>query len=136
VDTRELLERLEAEGGDATAALAWVAVQGVDLDAEELAAARRRALLVLASGGDPRRDLEPDSRAVSGRQGSSGVRRTTPESSSRAASTSSMVRRSVFTRRSSHLAGRPAHATGGGLRTCTEQPGGLAPRIVPCTRSY
>jgi hypothetical protein len=64
VETRELLERLEAEGGQATAALAWVAAQGVAFDPDELAASRRRALLLLASGGDPRRDLEPDSRAV------------------------------------------------------------------------
>ena len=55
---------MEAEGGDPTAALAWIAMQSVELDAGELAAARRRALLLLASGGDPRRDLDPDSRAV------------------------------------------------------------------------
>jgi len=66
METREVLERLEAEGGEQTAALAWLAVQGVELDPGELSAARRRALLVLASGGDPRRDLEPDSRAVAG----------------------------------------------------------------------
>jgi len=64
VETRELLERLEAEGAEPTAALAWVAMQSVELDPGELSAARRRALLLLASGGDPRRDLEPDSRAV------------------------------------------------------------------------
>jgi hypothetical protein len=64
VETRELLERLEAEGGEQTAALAWVAMQSVELDPGELSAARRRALLLLASGGDPRRDLEADSRAV------------------------------------------------------------------------
>jgi hypothetical protein len=64
VDTRQLLERLEAEGGEPTAALAWVAMQSVKLDPAELAAARRRALLLLASSGDPRRDLDPDSRAV------------------------------------------------------------------------
>src|SRR4051794_41799853 len=66
METRELLERLEAEGGEATAALAWVAAQGVAFDQAELGAARRRALLLLASGGDPRRELEPDSRAVAG----------------------------------------------------------------------
>jgi len=66
VEARELLERLEEEGGEPTAALAWVAMQSVELDPAELAAARRRALLLLASGGDPRRDLEPDSRAVGG----------------------------------------------------------------------
>lgn len=60
-----MLERLEGAGGEPTAAVAWVAMQSVELDAGELAAARRRALLLLASGGDPRRDLEPDSRAAS-----------------------------------------------------------------------
>ena len=64
MDTRELLERLEAEGGEQTAALAWVAMQSVELEPGDLSAARRRALLLLASGGDPRRDLDPDSRAV------------------------------------------------------------------------
>jgi hypothetical protein len=64
VETRELLERLEAEGGEPVAALAWVAVQRVAIDPDELSAARRRALLLLASGGDPRRDLDPDSSAV------------------------------------------------------------------------
>lgn len=44
--------------------LAYLAVQEIDLDEDELNAARRRALLVLASGGDPRRELDVDSRAV------------------------------------------------------------------------
>jgi len=66
METRKLLERLETEGGEPIAALAWVAVQAVEIDRDELSAARRRALLLLASGGDPRRDLEPDSRAVAG----------------------------------------------------------------------
>jgi hypothetical protein len=64
VDVRTVLEELEQGGGDPTAALAYVAVQSVDLDQAELLASRRRALLLLASGGDPRRDLDPDSRAV------------------------------------------------------------------------
>jgi hypothetical protein len=34
------------------------------IPADELNAARRRALLVLAAGGDPHRDLEPGSPAV------------------------------------------------------------------------
>lgn len=66
VETRHFLERLDAEEGEPTPALAWLAMQSVELDPGELAAARRRALLVLASGGDPRRDLEPDSTAVAG----------------------------------------------------------------------
>jgi hypothetical protein len=64
VETRALLERLEEEGGEPTAALAWLAVQDVDIAPDELSAARRRSMLLLASGGDPRRELEPDGRAV------------------------------------------------------------------------
>jgi hypothetical protein len=44
--------------------LAYVAGQDVELDLDELAGARRRALLLLASGGDPHRELELDGRAV------------------------------------------------------------------------
>ena len=59
-----MLEALEGEGGDPTPALAWLAAHQLELDSDELGAARRRALLLLASGGDPRRQLDPDSRAV------------------------------------------------------------------------
>jgi hypothetical protein len=59
------MELLEEGGGDLEPQLAYVAVQSVDLDEEELRAARRRAMLVLASGGDPRRELEPGGRPVS-----------------------------------------------------------------------
>jgi hypothetical protein len=44
--------------------LAYVAGRDVELDADELSAARRRAVLLLAAGGDPHRDLELDGRAV------------------------------------------------------------------------
>ena len=44
--------------------LAYVAAQLLALDEAELAAARRRALFVLAAGGDPHRELELDSPAV------------------------------------------------------------------------
>jgi hypothetical protein len=44
--------------------LAFIAGQRVELDADELSGARRRALLVLAAGGDPHRRLELDDRAV------------------------------------------------------------------------
>jgi hypothetical protein len=44
--------------------LTFIAGQGVELDADELSGARRRALLVLAAGGDPHRRLELDDRAV------------------------------------------------------------------------
>ena len=61
---RDVLRQLEDQPGDATPALAWLAAQKLDLSGGELSAARRRALLLLASGGDPRRELDPDSRAV------------------------------------------------------------------------
>jgi hypothetical protein len=60
-----LLGRLEAgELGDPLPVLAYVAGQRVELPEGQLAAARRRALLVLASGGDPHRELDIDAPAV------------------------------------------------------------------------
>ena len=44
--------------------VAWIAGQSVDVDAHELRAALRRALLLLAAGGDPRREPQLDGRAV------------------------------------------------------------------------
>jgi hypothetical protein len=64
LDLRSVLEQIESAGGDLAAQLAYLAAQSVELDEEELRAARRRALLVLASGGDPRRELDFESRAV------------------------------------------------------------------------
>jgi hypothetical protein len=56
---------LEAgERTEALSALAYVAGRRVELDVDALAAARRRAMLLLATGGDPHRALELDSRAV------------------------------------------------------------------------
>lgn len=46
--------------------LALVARDSVELDTGDLAAAIRRALLVLASGGDLHRELSLDDRAVTG----------------------------------------------------------------------
>jgi hypothetical protein len=64
-DVTALLERLEAgELGDPLPVLAYVAGQHVELPEAELAPARRRALLVLASGGDPHRGLDVDAPAV------------------------------------------------------------------------
>jgi hypothetical protein len=68
---RILLEELEPalrEWGDgqACAMLALVAREGVSLPEDELRAALRRALLVLAAGGDPHRELELDGRGVTG----------------------------------------------------------------------
>ena len=44
--------------------LAYLAGQAIELDAEELNGARRRALLLVAAGGDPHRELDVDDRAV------------------------------------------------------------------------
>jgi hypothetical protein len=64
VDVRPVLERLEEWGGSLEPQLAYLAVQSLEVDEDELRGARRRALLLLASGGDPRRELDPESRAV------------------------------------------------------------------------
>jgi hypothetical protein len=61
----DLLARVDqGELGDPLPVLAYVAGQAVELDEEELNAARRRALLLLAAGGDPHRELHVDDRAV------------------------------------------------------------------------
>jgi hypothetical protein len=44
--------------------LAWLAGQGLEHDPEELKATLRRATLLLATGGDPRREPELGDRAV------------------------------------------------------------------------
>jgi hypothetical protein len=60
-----LLERLEAgELGDPLPVLAYVAGTEVELPGAELNEARRRALLLLAAGGDPHRELGLDDAAV------------------------------------------------------------------------
>jgi hypothetical protein len=61
----DLLTRVDlGELGDPLPVLAYVAGQAVELDDEELNGARRRALLLLAAGGDPHRELGVDERAV------------------------------------------------------------------------
>jgi hypothetical protein len=63
--TRAHLEQLEAaELDDVLAPLVWLAIDDVPIDAGELKAARRRAMLVLAAGGDPHRELELETPAV------------------------------------------------------------------------
>lgn len=67
--TRAFLESLEArlvagEPVEVEVSLTLLAGQGVEVDGEELSAARRRAVQLLAAGGDPRRELDPDGRAV------------------------------------------------------------------------
>ena len=60
-----LLERIElGEVGDPLPALAYLAGQDVQLPEPELRETRRRALLLLAAGGDPQRELGVDDRAV------------------------------------------------------------------------
>jgi len=61
----ELLARVDTgELGDPLPVLAYVAGQAIELDDEELNGARRRALLLVAAGGDPHRELEVDDRSV------------------------------------------------------------------------
>jgi hypothetical protein len=62
---REALEVLEQGPSDTVLlGLAWLAGQEVELDQDELRGTLRRAELLLAAGGDPRRELEVDGRAV------------------------------------------------------------------------
>lgn len=62
---RELLELLEAGPADSLlVGLAWLAGRELEHDPDELKAALRRAELLLAAGGDPRRELDLDGRAV------------------------------------------------------------------------
>jgi hypothetical protein len=61
----ELLARADAgELGDPLPVLAYLAGQAVELDADDLHGSRRRALLLVAAGGDLQRDLDVDDRAV------------------------------------------------------------------------
>jgi hypothetical protein len=67
---RQILEELEPAlrqwgDGQACAMLAMVARERVAIPDDELDSALRRALLVLAAGGDPHRELELDGPAVS-----------------------------------------------------------------------
>lgn len=56
---RELVE-LEGSGLDLPVALAWLVRDEAGLDEDDLRAARRRALLTLAAGGDPHREIGLD----------------------------------------------------------------------------
>ena len=61
----DLLVRIDAgDLGDPLPVLAYVAGEALELDPAELNGARRRALLLVAAGGDPHRDLDVDDRAV------------------------------------------------------------------------
>jgi len=61
----DLLARIDAgDLGDPLPVLAYVAGEALELDEAELNGARRRALLLVAAGGDPHRELDVDERAV------------------------------------------------------------------------
>lgn len=61
----DLLSQVNAgELGDPLPVLAYIAGQAVEIDDEDLNGGRRRALLLVAAGGDPHRDLDVDDRAV------------------------------------------------------------------------
>ena len=66
---RPRLEQLEAGGfdphsGELFVVLTWLVLDDVDLDAAERKAAVRRAMLVLAAGGDPHREIDHDTVAA------------------------------------------------------------------------
>lgn len=64
-DVRRLLEAIESGAvGDPPTVLAWAAGRSLELPPAELNEALRRALLLLAAGGDPHRQLGVDDRAV------------------------------------------------------------------------
>jgi hypothetical protein len=56
--SRATLERLEESDLDLGVTLVWLVREQVSIAEDELNGARRRAMFVLAAGGDPHRDLE------------------------------------------------------------------------------
>jgi hypothetical protein len=67
--SRPRLEELErsgrpADSGELLVVLVWLIAGEVPIDESDLNAARRRAMFVLASGGDPHRELDIDSVAA------------------------------------------------------------------------
>jgi hypothetical protein len=62
--SRDALEQLEGSDLDLGVTLAWLVRDRVTIGEDELHAARRRAMFVLAAGGDPHRDLGLDSVAA------------------------------------------------------------------------
>jgi hypothetical protein len=62
---QQLEERLsEGEAVEAEVSLMLLAGQSVQVEEDELRGATRRSVEILAAGGDPRRELDPDGRAV------------------------------------------------------------------------
>jgi hypothetical protein len=64
VDVGGVLQLLDEADADIRPALALLAAPGSVVGPEELNPALRRAMLLLAAGGDPHRELELDGRAV------------------------------------------------------------------------
>jgi hypothetical protein len=67
--SRSRLEALEDAGyeplaGELVVALVWLVLEELDIAEDELNAARRRAMFVLAAGGDPHRELDLSSIAA------------------------------------------------------------------------
>ncbi|MDE3190559.1 MAG: hypothetical protein KGL94_07055 [Acidobacteriota bacterium] len=58
------LAELEGSDLDLRVALVWLVRDEVGIDEDELGAARRRAMFVLAAGGDPHRELDDQSVAA------------------------------------------------------------------------
>jgi hypothetical protein len=66
---RSRLEELDAAGldprsGELLVVLTWLVLPDVELDEADRKAALRRAMLVLAAGGDPHREIDHDTVAV------------------------------------------------------------------------
>jgi hypothetical protein len=55
---------LDARSGELLVVLTWLVLDDVELDAAERKAALRRAMLVLAAGGDPHREIDHDTVAA------------------------------------------------------------------------
>jgi hypothetical protein len=55
---------LEARSGEMLVVLVWLVAGDLAIDESDLKAARRRAMFVLAAGGDPHRELDHDSIAA------------------------------------------------------------------------
>ena len=62
--SRDALEELETGDLDLGVTIAWLVREDVGVPSDDLSAAVRRAMLVLAAGGDPHRDLGLDDVAV------------------------------------------------------------------------
>ena len=62
--SRSRLADLEQSDLDLRIALAWLVRDEVGIDEDDLNGARRRALFVLAAGGDPHRELDYDAVAA------------------------------------------------------------------------